>query len=118
MDIEEQSKIIETIKSKFEENLGEKVHVEQDLGRSRISANTGIVYQVHPRLFILEVTRKRAPKARLSYQFADILTGIVTVTKDGEQLFENYRELLNVKKESEEDKDLSEDEAEDELIIT
>ena len=118
VDIAEQAKLIETIKTKFDENLGEKVYVEQDLGRSRISANTGIIYQVHPRLFILEVKRKRAPKARLSYQFADILTGIVTVTKDGEPMFENYQEVLAVKKEPYDEAEFANNDSEDELIIT
>ena len=68
MDLQEQAQLIEYIRSTFEEHKGKKIHVEQDLGRSRISAHTGIILQVHPRLFILEVTRKRAPKARLSYQ--------------------------------------------------
>ena len=118
MDISEQAQLIDKIKAKFDENLGEKVHVEQDLGRSRVSANTGIIYQVHPRLFILEVTRKRAPKARLSYQFADILTGVVKVSKNGEQLFEDFRELLAVKKEPYDESEFSESGEEDELIIT
>ena len=118
MDITEQAQLIETIKAKFDENLGEKVHVEQDLGRSRISANTGIIYQVHPRLFILEVTRKRAPKARLSYQFADILTGIVKVSKGGEPMFEDFRELLAVKKEPYDESEFADSDEEDELIIT
>lgn len=118
MEIYEQTQLIETIKTKFEENLGEKVHVEQDLGRSRIGSNTGIIYQVHPRLFILEVTRKRAPKARLSYQFADILTGIVKVSKDGEPMFEDYREILAVKKETYDESQFADNEEEDELIIT
>ena len=118
MDISEQTQLIEKIKATLEENMGEKVHVEQDLGRSRVSANTGVVYQVHPRLFILEVTRKRAPKARLSYQFADILTGIVKVSKNGEPMFEDYRELLAVKKEAYDESAFANNDVEDELIIT
>jgi uncharacterized protein Veg len=99
MELEEQTKLIDEIRAKFEDNLGETIHVEQDLGRSRVSANTGIIHSVHPKLFVLEVTRKRGPEARLSYQFSDVLTGVVVASKDGENMFIDYQELLAVKKE-------------------
>ena len=118
MNLEEQANLIQVIKETFDKLLGEKVHVEQDLGRSRISKNTGIVYQVHPRLFILEVERKRMPKARMSFQYADILTGIVQVTKDGESLFEDYREILTVKKEPFDEADFSSLRDADERILS
>ena len=109
MDLQEQAQLIEYIRSTFEEHKGKKIHVEQDLGRSRISAHTGV---------ILQVTRKRAPKARLSYQFADILTGVVKVELDGEQLFEDYRELLTVKKEPYNPEEFLNMEENEERIIT
>lgn len=118
MDLEEQAKLIDHIRETFEAHLGEKVHVEQDLGRSRISANTGTVYQVHPRLFILEVVRKRVPKARLSFQFADILTGVVKVSQNGESLFEDYQEILAVKKEPYDESEFLDNEEEDERVIS
>ena len=33
--------------------------------------------QVHPQLFIMEVDRKRGRTARQSYQYVDVLTGMV-----------------------------------------
>lgn len=118
MDLEEQANLIEHIKQTFEAHLGEKVHVEQDLGRSRINANTGTIYQVHPRLFILEVVRKRVPKARYSYQFADILTGVVKVSQNGEQLFDDYQEILAVKKEPYDESEFLDNDIEDEQILS
>lgn len=117
MDLTEQAQLIGKIKETFEKHIGEKVHVEQDLGRSRISTNNGIVYQVHPRLFILEVQRKRVPKARMSFQFADILTGVVKVSQNGEPLFDNYQDLLAVKKEPYDESEFADNDIEDELII-
>lgn len=117
MDLTEQAQLIEKIKETFEQHIGEKVHVEQDLGRSRISTNNGIVYQVHPRLFILEVQRKRVPKARMSFQFADILTGVVKVSQNGEPMFDNYQDLLAVKKEPYDESEFADNDIEDELII-
>lgn len=99
MELSEQAQLIDHIKETLDSHLGETIYVEQNLGRSRINANIGTIMQVHPRLFILEVERKRAPKAKISYQFADILTGIVKIKLNGEELFEDYQELLAIKKE-------------------
>lgn len=100
MDLTEQAHLINKIQETLSQYQGKKVKVEQNLGRGRISDNTGIILQVHPRLFILEVVRKRGPKSRLSFQYADILTGVVTVYADGEPMFENYAEILSVKKDA------------------
>ncbi|MDO4842341.1 MAG: Veg family protein [Phoenicibacter congonensis] len=118
MDLNEQAQLIEKIRGTFEAHLGEKVHVEQDLGRSRISTHNGTIYQVHPRLFILEVQRKRVPKARMSFQFADILTGIVKVSQNGESLFENYQDLLAVKKEVYDESEYANNDIDDEQIVS
>ena len=117
VELSEQANLIDHIEETLEALEGQTVHVEQDLGRSRISSNTGLVYQVHPRLFILEVQRKRAPKARISYQYADILTGIVKVFKDGESLFEDYKELLAVKKEPYDESEFLGNDFEEEKIL-
>ncbi len=118
MDLKTQVNLINDIREVFEANKGEKIYVEQDLGRSRINANTGVVYSVHPKLFILEVTRKRGPKSRMSYQFSDILTGVVTVTKNGESMFQDYVEMLAVKKEPYDENEFAGNDFSDERIIT
>lgn len=117
MDLEEQAHLVDKIRETFEAHKGEKVKVEQNLGRGRISSNNGIILQVHPRLFILEVVRKRAPKARLSFQYADILTGAVTVSLNGESLFEDYPEILAVKKEADYYELPEEDDSTEETIL-
>ncbi len=118
MDLDAQTKLIDEIRAVFEENIGEVIHVEQDLGRSRISANTGVIHSVHPRLFVLEVTRKRGPKASLSYQYSDVLTGVVVVTKGGENMFVDYQELLAVKKEPYDESLYIDNDFEDERVLS
>ncbi len=46
--------------------------------------------QVHPQLFIMEIDRKRGSKARQSYQYVDVLTGMVELSQNGEPLFEPF----------------------------
>ena len=48
--------------------------------------------QVHPQLFIMEVQRKRGASARQSYQYVDILTGMVELSQNGEPLFGKFIE--------------------------
>lgn len=50
----------------------------------------GVLMQVHPQLFILEVDRKRGRTARQSYQYVDVLTGMVELSQNGEPLFEPF----------------------------
>ena len=47
--------------------------------------------QVHPQLFIMEVDRKRGRTARQSYQYVDVLTGMVELSQNGEPLFAIHR---------------------------
>ena len=57
----------------------------------------GVLTQVHPQLFIMEVDRKRGRKMRQSYQYVDVLTGMVTLSQNGESLFDNLIDELSDK---------------------
>ena len=56
---------------------GSRIRVRANMGRSKIVESEGVLTQVHPRLFVMEVDRKRGRKARQSYQYVDVLTGTV-----------------------------------------
>jgi uncharacterized protein Veg len=58
------------------------------MGRSKIVESEGVLVQVHPQLFIMEVDRKRGRKTRQSYQYVDVLTGTVELSQNGESLFQ------------------------------
>ena len=62
------------------------------MGRSKIVESEGVLMQVHPQLFIMEVDRKRGRTARQSYQYVDVLTGMVELSQNGEPLFEPFIE--------------------------
>ena len=60
------------------------------MGRSKIVESEGVLMQVHPQLFIMEVDRKRGRTARQSFQYVDVLTGMVELSQNGEPLFEPF----------------------------
>ena len=90
MDIAQQAKIIDGIRETLTGYVGKRLKVRANMGRSKILVNEGELTQVHPQLFIMEVDRKRGRTARQSYQYVDILTGMVELFEDGEPLFGTF----------------------------
>ena len=87
MDIAAQAQIVDNIRDTLQGYVGQRLKVRANLGRSKITENEGVLMQVHPSLFVMEVDRKRGRTARQSYQYVDVLTGTVELSKDGEALF-------------------------------
>ena len=87
MDLVKQAGIVDSIHDTLNDFVGQRIKVRANMGRSKIVESEGVLTQVHPRLFIMEVDRKRGRTARQSYQYADVLTGMVELSQDGEPLF-------------------------------
>mgnify|MGYP000810400934 FL=1 len=87
MDLAKQAQIITTIHDTLTEFVGQKLRVRANMGRSKIVESEGVLMQVHPQLFIMEVQRKRGASARQSYQYVDVLTGMVELSQNGEKIF-------------------------------
>ena len=87
MDLTQQAKIIDSIHDTLNEFVGQRLRVRANMGRSKIIESEGVLTQVHPRLFIMEMDRKRGRTARQSYQYVDVLTGTVELSQNGEPLF-------------------------------
>lgn len=87
MDLEQQAKIVDRIHDTLDDFVGQRLKVRANMGRSKIVESEGVLTQVHPRLFVMEVDRKRGRKARQSYQYVDVLTGTVELSQNGEPLF-------------------------------
>ncbi len=92
MDLVKQAGIVDSIHDTLNDFVGQRIKVRANMGRSKIVENEGVLTQVHPRLFIMEVERKRGAVARNSYQFADILTGMVELSQDGKPIFGEFIE--------------------------
>ena len=57
MDLQKQSLIIDSIHDTLNDLVGQRLRVREDMGRSKVVEDEGIITQVHPRLFIMEVDR-------------------------------------------------------------
>jgi len=92
MDLAKQAKIVDSIHDTLADFKGQRLKVRANMGRSKIVESEGMLTQVHPQLFIMEVDRKRGRTARQSYQFVDILTGTVELSQNGQPLFDSFIE--------------------------
>lgn len=94
MELEQQVKVVDSIHQKLDEFVGQRLSVRANMGRSKIVESEGVLVQVHPQLFIMEVDRKRGRTSRQSYQYVDVLTGTVELSQNGESLFGSLIESI------------------------
>ena len=87
-DLAKQAQIVDSIHDTLHDFVGQRLKVRANMGRSKIVESEGTLMQVHPQLFIMEVDRKRGRTARQSYQYVDVLTGMVELSQNGEPLFD------------------------------
>ncbi len=99
MDLAKQAQIVDSIHDTLSDFVGQKLRVRANMGRSKIVESEGALMQVHPKLFIMEVKRKRGVAARQSYQYVDILTGMVELSQNGEALFGPFIEEIEAEDE-------------------
>lgn len=116
MDLAKQAKIVDSIHDTLNDFVGQRIRVRANMGRSKIVESEGILTQVHPRLFIMEMDRKRGRSARQSYQYADVLTGVVELSQNGEPLFGDFIEETPEEDQPIDVSFIGEDEDDDELI--
>lgn len=99
MDLAKQAQIVDSIHDTLSDFVGQKLRVRANMGRSKIVESEGVLMQVHPKLFIMEVKRKRGVAARQSYQYVDILIGMVELSQNGEALFGPFIEEIEAEDE-------------------
>ena len=80
---------VEDIHERLAEMVGDRVRVKANMGRTRVIERMGVIKNVHPAVFIVEVDERRGRKSRQSYQYVYILTGTVELfdPESGEHLF-------------------------------
>ena len=87
MDLAKQAKIVDGIHDTLNDFVGQRLKVRANMGRSKIVESEGVLTQVHPQLFIMEVDRKRGPTRRQCYPCFVVLSGRVELSPKGEPLF-------------------------------
>ena len=77
------------IQEKLSGMVGDRVKVKANMGRTRVIERLGIIKNLHPAVFIIEVDERRGRKSRQSYQYVDVLTGTVELfdPETGEHIF-------------------------------
>lgn len=77
------------IQEKLSGMVGDRVKVKANMGRTRVIERMGIIKNLHPAVFIIEVDERRGRKSRQSYQYVDVLTGTVELfdPETGEHIF-------------------------------
>ena len=90
MELEKQANLVGDIRAELMDRINTRLKVRANMGRSKIVECEGTLMQAHPALFVVEVDRKRGRKARQSYQYVDVLTGMVELSQNGEPLFEPF----------------------------
>ncbi len=90
MEISQQVMITDTIHETLSGYVGQRLKIKANMGRSKIVESEGVLTQVHPALFIVEVERRRGRTSRQSYQYVDVLTGVVELSQDGHPLFGKF----------------------------
>lgn len=80
---------VDEIKDKLAQMVGERVKVKANMGRTRVIERMGTVKTVHPAVFIVEVNERRGRTSRQSYQYVDVLTGMVELfdPESGQHIF-------------------------------
>lgn len=94
MELEKRARIVDDIRTELQQRIETRLKVRANMGRSKVVECEGILMQAHPSLFILEIDRKRGRKARQSYQYVDVLTGMVELfdVETGKPIFETLVE--------------------------
>ena len=90
MDLQQQAQIVQGIHDTLNDFIGQRIKVRANMGRSKIVESEGTLMQVHPSLFVMEVHGKRGRTSRASFQYADVLTGTVELSHNGEPIFEPF----------------------------
>ena len=82
MDLAQQAKIVDSIHDTLHDFVGQRLKVRANMGRSKIVESEGVLTQVHPQLFIMEVYRKRGRKAKVRYTLGIARRAAVRAVRD------------------------------------
>lgn len=89
MEITQVENAEDTIRAVLEEMTGSAICIRANMGRSKVMECRGVIKQTHPSVFLVEVPEKRNHDSRASYNYVDVLIGVVELfhAESGEPLF-------------------------------
>ena len=68
------------VRSDIQRIIGSKVRLETNKGRHKSVVNKGIVSNVYPSIFTVQVSDGKEPARKLSFSYTDVLTNTVEIT--------------------------------------
>jgi uncharacterized protein Veg len=74
------NKDIFLVKNDIERCLGSKVKLESNKGRHKSIINVGIICDVYPSIFTVQLFEGKLPSRKLSFSYTDVLTNTVEIT--------------------------------------
>lgn len=88
MEVARQTEVVGRIRTDLESLTGTRMRLRANMGRSKILEREGVLEETHPAVFVVRVEEKRDRTARVSYSYADVLTGTVELShcESGENL--------------------------------
>lgn len=66
-----------TMFQKLTDFIGESAEVSTDLGRKKMLVHRGVLREVYPQVFVLDVPAEDGSSRHLSFNYVDIFTGTI-----------------------------------------
>ena len=78
-DLFERSDVLH-VRSDIQKIIGSKVKLETNKGRHKSVVNRGIVSNVYPSIFTIQLSDGPDPSRKMSFSYTDVLTNTVEIT--------------------------------------
>lgn len=65
---------VKAIRKALSRAIGSKVIVRTNKGRRRFDVDEGVISEVYPHLFMIDINREEEMTKRVSYTYTDVLT--------------------------------------------
>ena len=69
-----------TVRNDIQKIIGSKVRLETNKGRHKSVINKGVVANVYPSIFTVQLSDSPGSSRRLSFSYTDVLTNTVEIT--------------------------------------
>ena len=68
------------VRNDIQKIIGSKVKLETNKGRHKSIVNRGVVSNVYPSIFTIQLSEGPDPSRKLSFSYTDVLTNTVEIT--------------------------------------
>ncbi len=69
-----------SVKRDIERFIGSRVKLESNKGRQKSTVNEGVISDVYPCIFTVQLFEGKQPSRKVSFSYTDVLTNTVEIT--------------------------------------